>query len=105
MTGPLHRGLVEAAFLAVATMALLAIGRNTFPIYVGHVIVLFGGIFGVCLLKVWGQSLDPWQAGFGAFVFCSCFALFARIIEPVERWWKRRFSLSSPGSSGAPPPR
>jgi hypothetical protein len=28
VTGPLHRGLVEAAFLAVATMALLAIGRN-----------------------------------------------------------------------------
>lgn len=66
----------------------LSIGRNTFPIYVGHVIVLFGGIFGFCLLKLWGQSLNPWQAGIGAFLFCAAFALFAQAIEPLGRWWK-----------------
>lgn len=68
----------------------LTIGRNTFPIYVGHVIVLFGGIFGVCLLKLWGQALNPWQAGFGAFLFCGFFACFAQTIEPVGRWWNAR---------------
>lgn len=66
----------------------LAIGRNTFPIYVGHVIVLFGGIFGVSLLKLWGQSLNPWQAGLGALVFCATFAIFAQTVEPLTRRWK-----------------
>lgn len=66
----------------------LAIGRNTFPIYVGHVIVLFGGIFGISLLKVWGQSLNPWQAGLGALAFCAAFALFAQTVEPLIRRWK-----------------
>lgn len=65
----------------------LAIGRNTFPIYVGHVIVLFGGIFGISLLKVWGHALNPWQAALGAAMFCAVFALFAQTVEPIARRW------------------
>lgn len=66
----------------------LAIGRNTFPIYVGHVIVLYGGIFGIGLIKIFERNLNPWQAAAGAMLFCATFALFAQTVEPIEQRWK-----------------
>ncbi len=64
------------------------IGRNTFPIYIGHVVVLYGGIFGVSLQHWLGRSLNPWQAGLGAVVFCGVFGWCARWVEPVAGWWR-----------------
>jgi uncharacterized membrane protein len=59
------------------------IGRNTFPIYVGHVIVLYGGISGIGLDDWLGGSLNPWQAATGAVLFCGFFAVCAQWVEPV----------------------
>jgi uncharacterized membrane protein len=76
---------------------LQTIGRNTFPIYVSHVIVLYGGIFGIGLNDLLDHSLNPWQAAAGAIIFCSIFGLAAQFVEPlVLRWrawrasWKNR---------------
>jgi uncharacterized membrane protein len=66
------------------------IGRNTFPIYVAHVIVLYGGIFGIGLRGPLGGQLGPWQAAFGAFVFLALFAALAQCIDPLQNAWKRR---------------
>jgi hypothetical protein len=64
------------------------IGRNTFPIYVGHVILLYGGLFGFGL-NIWiGRTLNPWQAGIGALLFCGFFAVFAQFVEPIALRWK-----------------
>lgn len=59
------------------------IGRNTFPLYVSHVIVLYGGIFGIGLNDWLGNSLNPWQAAVGAVLFCGCFALCTQWVEPL----------------------
>jgi xanthine/uracil/vitamin C permease (AzgA family) len=64
------------------------IGRNTFPIYVGHVIVLYGGIFGIGLHRWLEKSLNPWQAALGAVIFCGIFGLCAQWVEPLELRWK-----------------
>jgi uncharacterized membrane protein len=72
---------------------LLAIGRNTFPIYVSHVMVLYGGIFGIGLNDWLRDSLSPWQATIGAIGFCGFFALAAQFVEPLTlRWraWRER---------------
>lgn len=70
----------------------LNIGRNTFSIYVVHVIILYGGIFGLGLNKLIGHSLNLWQSITGALVFVAFFAGFAQWIGPLARWWKGRAS-------------
>ncbi len=71
-------------------MWFFAIGRNTFPIYVGHVIVLYGGIFGIGLSNYLTGKLNPWQAALGAILFCGMFAGFAQWIGPITRCWRGR---------------
>ncbi len=67
---------------------LQTIGRNTFPIYVGHVIVLYGGIFGIGLNDLFRRSLNPWQAALGALLFCAAFGFAAQWTEPLALRWQ-----------------
>ncbi len=67
---------------------LQTIGRNTFPLYVSHVIILYGGIFGIGLNDWLENSLNPWQAALGAILFCGFFALCAQCVEPLVLRWK-----------------
>lgn len=88
---------VERRFRPQA-MWFYTIGRNTFPIYVGHVIVLYGGIFGIGLNDHLAEKLNPWQAAIGAILFCGLFAAFAQWVGPFTRWWRglsNRLSESS----------
>lgn len=64
------------------------IGRNTFPIYVGHAVLLYGGIFGIGLEPHLGYRLNPWLAGIGALLFCGLFVWYAQIVEPLTLRWK-----------------
>jgi uncharacterized membrane protein len=64
------------------------IGRNTFPVYVSHVILLYGGIFGIGLNDWLAESLNPWQAALGAMLFCGFFAVCAQWVEPLTLRWK-----------------
>ncbi len=61
--------------------ALQMIGKNTFFIYVTHVIVLYGAIFGVGLNDWLVNKLNPWQTAFGAIIFCALFAGLAILLE------------------------
>jgi uncharacterized membrane protein len=60
------------------------IGRSTFPIYVGHVILLYGGVFGIGLNDWLFQSLNPWQSILGAVIFCGFFGLMAQYLKPFN---------------------
>jgi len=70
------------------------IGRNTFPIYVAHVVVLYGGIFGIGLRDWLKGALNPWQAAIGAILFCAFFGFCAQWVEPLTlRWRDWRYRL------------
>ena len=56
---------------------MLRIGQETFAIYIFHVIVLYGGLFGFGLSDSIKEKLGPWQATGGALVFIAFFATFA----------------------------
>ena len=64
----------------------LKIGQNTLPIYVVHVIILYGGIFGFGLKPmVFDENLPP-AIAFGISVgFIFLFAIMVKYIEPLER--------------------
>lgn len=68
----------------------LKMGQNTFPIYVVHVIILYGGIFGIGLVPyAFNRNLDPVSS-----VGISCLAvlfffLMTQYIEPLEAFYYR----------------
>lgn len=72
------------------------IGRNTFPIYVVHVVVLYGGIFGIGMDDWLQGGLNPWQAALGALLFCAFFAWCAQWVEPLMLRIKSWRSAGSP---------
>ncbi len=77
---------------------LETIGRNTFPIYVSHVVILYGGIFGIGLDRWFHHSLNPWQAGIGAVLFCAFFGFCAQWLEPLALHWREwRYRLRGRG--------
>jgi hypothetical protein len=73
-------------YTTIKSNLFLKIGQNTFPIYVVHVIVLYGGIFGIGLTPmVFNKNLDPILSLGISLAFIFLFALFVKHIEPLER--------------------
>jgi uncharacterized membrane protein len=58
---------------------LLRVGRETFAIYILHVIVLYGGLFGIGLNNVLHKNLGAWQTTGGAVIFITLFVVFASV--------------------------
>jgi uncharacterized membrane protein len=65
---------------------MLRIGQETFAIYIFHVIVLYGGLFGFGLSDHIKENLGPWQAAGGALLFIAFFATYAIVLNI----WKTR---------------
>ncbi|MFN4872293.1 MAG: heparan-alpha-glucosaminide N-acetyltransferase domain-containing protein [Akkermansiaceae bacterium] len=65
---------------------ILRIGQETFAIYIFHVIVLYGGLFGFGLSIHLKEKLEPWQAAGGALLFIAFFAAYAIALNI----WKTR---------------
>ncbi len=65
---------------------LLRVGRETFAIYIVHVIVLYGGIFGIGLKAWFENGLNAWQAVGGAVLFLGAFIIHAQLLNA----WKTR---------------
>jgi uncharacterized membrane protein len=61
----------------------LKMGQNTLPIYILHVIILYGAISGYSLKTLFKASFNPIQSIFGAVLFVLLFALFTKYIENI----------------------
>jgi uncharacterized membrane protein len=59
----------------------LKIGQNTLPIYIIHVVILYGGIFGLGLNQFMKHSLSGVEAIFGAALFIGFFVVFINYFE------------------------
>jgi len=66
----------------------LKIGQNTFAIYVVHIIILYGGIFGFGLKpRAFDHNLSPILAATISLSALLFFAWFTKNIEPLERFY------------------
>lgn len=65
---------------------MLRIGQETFAIYILHVIVLYGGFFGLGLNNYFKENLGPWQAAGGAALFIACLGGYGLLLN----LWKTR---------------
>ncbi len=59
----------------------LKIGQNTLPIYIIHVMILYGGLFGIGLNQFMGRALNGWQSVLGAALFITLFVFFIKYFE------------------------
>lgn len=68
----------------------LKIGQNTLPIYVVHVIILYGGVFGFGLKpNVFDVDQHPLVAAGISVAFMIIFAIMVKYIEPLEDIYNR----------------
>ena len=104
----LQRAMQVATFLGILRFLevrfgigvewLLRVGRETFAIYIVHVIVLYGGIFGIGLKSYFSGALNAWQAVGGAIVFLAVFIGHAQVLN---LWKTRKRSDNRVGTKSA----
>lgn len=66
----------------------LKVGQNTLPIYVIHVMILYGGFFGYGLKTFMTHTLNGWQTVLGAAIFLASFIVFIKYLEFFTKIWK-----------------
>ncbi|MEJ6776884.1 MAG: heparan-alpha-glucosaminide N-acetyltransferase domain-containing protein [Crocinitomicaceae bacterium] len=71
----------------------LKIGQNTLPIYIIHVVILYGGIFGIGLNQFMKHSLSGLEAIIGSVIFIASFVVFIKYFEFFDEIKKRILGL------------
>ncbi len=76
--------LIDARFKIKAGL-FLKLGQNTLPIYIIHVIILYGGIFGFGLVpNLFDKNLHPIDSIFISGTAIVAFVIFIKYIEPLD---------------------
>ena len=77
--------VVDRSFNIKAPL-FLKVGQTTFPVYVVHVIILYGGVFGFGLKPdVFDRNLSPYAAVAISSTAIAVFVLMVKYIEPLEK--------------------
>lgn len=73
-------------FFNVKAPLFLKVGQTTFPVYVVHVIILYGGLFGFGLKpNVFDRNMSPYVAVAISASAIFFFVMMVKYIEPLER--------------------
>lgn len=75
-------------FVAIKENLFLKVGQNTLPIYIIHVIILYGGIFGYGLNNWLSAKLSGLESVIGAIIFIGAFVIMIKYWESIESRWK-----------------
>lgn len=79
--------LIDGNFKVKAPL-FLKLGQNTLPIYIIHVIILYGGIFGLGLKPdVINLNLNPYAAISVSAIAMISFTIMVKNIEPLEKFY------------------
>ncbi|AEA42700.1 acyltransferase family protein [Fluviicola taffensis] len=89
--------LVDANFKINAPL-FLKMGQTTFPVYIVHVIILYGGIIGIGLdPSAWyHRQFDPWVAISISAFFITVFVFMVKYIEPLTETYYKVFGIFYP---------
>jgi uncharacterized membrane protein len=84
--------IIEKIF-KIKDSLFLKMGQNTFPIYILHVIILYGAITGYSLKDLFRGSLTSGNAIIGAILFILFFAVYVKFMEIIHEKFhhSRRF--------------
>lgn len=67
----------------------IKMGQKTLSIYIVHVIILYGGIFGFGMSAYLSRALGPWPSILGAIAFMALFAYFIKYFEFFDAYYQR----------------
>lgn len=89
--------LIDANF-KVRAQLFLKIGQNTFPIYIVHVIILYGGILGLGLepSEWYKRQFDPYQSALISATAITFFFVMVRYIDPLTELYYKVFGVFYP---------
>ncbi len=89
--------LVDSKFNIKAPL-FLKIGQTTFPVYIVHVIILYGGIIGIGLdPSAWyHRQFDPWVSVSISAFFITVFIIMVKYIEPLTELYYKVFGFFYP---------
>jgi hypothetical protein len=88
--------IVDSNFKIKAAL-FLKLGQNTLPIYIVHVIILYGGIFGFGLVpNLFDRNLNPIGAISISITAIFAFVAFIKYIEPLEIFYNKFLNKISP---------
>jgi hypothetical protein len=75
----------------------MAVGQETFAIYVIHAIILYGAITGYSLRSFLENKLSALEAVLGAVVFLAFFIALVQVLEPIRHFFRkfRTFFISN----------
>jgi len=73
--------------LVIKPNLFLKIGQNTLPIFIVHMIILYGCLFGVGLKTIIGRQLNGIESVIGAALFIAFFVVMIRYWEQIEQLW------------------
>lgn len=77
--------LIDRSFNIKAPL-FLKVGQTTFPIYVVHVIILYGGLFGLGLKGLaFDRDLSPYAAAAISLTAIAFFVLMVKYIDPLTK--------------------
>lgn len=66
----------------------MAVGQETFTIYIVHAILLYGAITGYSLRSFLENKLSALEAIFGAFLFLSFFIILVQFLDPIRQFFR-----------------
>lgn len=78
-----------SSFERIRQPLFMAVGQETFVIYVVHAIILYGAITGFSLRTYFENKLSPLEAIFGAFLFLSFFIALVQFLEPIRQFFRK----------------
>lgn len=88
--------MIIDANLRIKAGLFLKLGQNTFPIYVIHVIILYGGVFGFGLVpNLFNKNLSPIEAMSISIAAIISFVVFIKYIEPLEAIYNKGLNAIS----------
>jgi uncharacterized membrane protein len=90
--------LVEKLF-TIKENLFIRMGRNTLPVFVVHMIILYGAIIHFGIAKFISRDmnpLNPYQAAIGATLFIATFALMVYYIKPLTAFYDRVLGIVFP---------
>jgi hypothetical protein len=89
--------LIDANFKINAPL-FLKMGQTTFPVYIVHVIILYGGIIGIGLdpSDWYHRQFNPWIAISISAFFITVFVIMVKYIEPLTELYYKVFGIFYP---------
>jgi uncharacterized membrane protein YcfT len=84
--------LIDGNFKIKAPL-FLKLGQNTLPIYIVHVILLYGGILGFGLKPLaFNSDLGPWSSITVSLLAIAFFVVMIYFIEPLEIFYNKQLN-------------